>query len=167
MKHYAIAILPLLLLCLMTACSDSDTQCREDVSVCLYVSLEGYSTPYTNEAGDTVQDKYSAMDTVSICGLGRDSLLYADAVQLKQWALPLRQDTSVTTYRILYHGMSDTLSIVHQNTQNFYSLACGCYFSYTLDTAYSTNHFLTDVEIVNTAVSTMDETHLKLYFQAR
>lgn len=166
MKHVLTAILSLIIAAVMlTACSGNDSQCREDISVYLHVSLLGLSAPHVNDAGETVRDLLAAMDTVSITGLGHDSLIYADAVQLKQWALPLRQDTTVSAFRILHHGRCDTLYIQHQPTQNFYSLACGCYVTHVLDTVRSTGHIIVDAKILNAAVSTANDIHVQLQFE--
>ena len=157
---------------LSVACS-ADKECRQDGSVYMNVLFTGDSLQLTTDSARLAVDS-TACDTVTfttvsgmvIQGLGRDSILYGGGAISKAY-LPLRPDTTLTAYVLQYNGLFDTLYVLHQNDLRFISLACGCFVFHTIDSAYAAGTFIDSAVIINTAVSTVNEEHLRVYFHKR
>lgn len=96
-----------------------------------------------------ISDKW---DTVSVFGVPSDSALVYYGTNIHQINLPLRADTTVTQYRIDWKGLSDTLSIHHNNDYQYISFACGCFVYHVIDSVWSTHHFVQDFYITDSDV---------------
>jgi hypothetical protein len=55
----------------------------------------------------------TAPATISIHGLGRDSLLYKQAAQIKSAKLPLNPMADSTSFILIINNIADTLTIRH------------------------------------------------------
>ncbi len=150
---------------------ETDTECRQSSAIYMNVVFSGDSLrPSTDSvrlsldsgAMDTV--RFSTVSGLEIRGLGRDSVLYPDSVSISAAKLPLRPDTTLSQFVLRYQGKSDTLIISHQNDMQFISLACGCFVYHTLDNAAFAGSFVDSTDILNAAVTTASDTHLRIYF---
>lgn len=146
----------ILLLTGMVGCRP-DTVCRQDIQV-----LAGVTTEWvlTDTAGNTTPQV--TWDSVSVWGVGNDSLLYDNTYAVETLALPLRIDTTMSAFVILWHGTYDTLYIHHDNTRKFISSACGCAVYHTLDTTWVAGTFVDSLYIVNSSVETVQQTNIHL-----
>ncbi len=134
-----------------------DTVCRQDIAVTAGVTTEWV---LTDTAGNATQQV--AFDSVSVWGVGNDSILYDNGLAVETLRLPLRADSTLTAYVILWHEAFDTLYIRHDNTRKFISSACGCVVYHTIDTAWAAGTFIDSLYIVNSSVETVQQTNIHL-----
>lgn len=148
----------LLMFCMV--CCRPDTVCRQEIDVTAGVTTEWL---LTDSVGNTT--KQIVWDSVSVWGVGNDSLLYNNSYAVGTLGLPLRGDVSLTAFVILWHNTYDTLYIHHDNTRKFISSACGCAIYHTIDTAWAAGTFIDSLYIVNSSVETTQQTNIHLLLQ--
>lgn len=155
--HSAKHISHLIVCCMaiMLIACQPDTGCRLNTDVTIGVGAEWVSVD-TLGHGTIIKQ----WDTVTIQGVGLDSILYYQISNVNEVRLHLRQDTSETQYSIQRHGQTDILHIRHQNRRQYLSMACGCVVYHTIDTVWSDGVFIQSAEIVNSAVSTENESNI-------
>lgn len=144
----------------LTACS-IDTECRQDMQVYLRVALQGDSIAM-NEDSVAYHTTYTSIKGISVQGVGRDSLILDEATT-STLLLPLKKTEDACAFAITYQAQTDTLYLAYAREEVFVSLACGCAVMATIDTAYTSHTFIDSLEVLNTAVSTAPEKHIKLY----
>ena len=142
----------------------ADTECRQQINVVVGVQLQGDSLKLNADstAYDTVS--FTQIRGLSVCGVARDSLLSDGQKSISSLSLPLKKTADTTAFALSLAGVDDTLIIAYTREPNFISLACGCAVYSTIDTVDFTTRFIDSVEVLNTAVTTVKENHLKLYF---
>ena len=147
----------------ITSCT-VDTECRQQINVVVGVQLQGDSLKLNADstAYDTVS--FTQIWGLSVCGVARDSLLSDGQKSISSLSLPLKKTADTTAFALSLAGVDDTLIIAYTRAPNFISLACGCAVYSTIDTIDYTTRFIDSVEVLNTAVTTVKENHLKLYF---
>lgn len=139
-------------------CCEPDSECRQTATInCKVV----FACDSLN--ADSVKVNFKTIDSLSVWGVGCDSMLYDNPKNVSSLLLPLRGDTTITKFLMLLHGSTDTLTIYHQNTNNFISLACGCFIYHTIDTVMCSSNLVDSVEILNTAVENYEQDNVKLY----
>ncbi|MBR1809954.1 MAG: hypothetical protein IJ776_11315 [Paludibacteraceae bacterium] len=106
---------------------------------------------------------FTAVDSVTVQGVGIDSVLYNNQKNVSKLSLPLRSDTTETRYLLTLNSQPETLVIKHENNDYFVSLACGCFVFHEVDTAFGTNGLIIDSEVINTAVQNVEQDNIKLY----
>ncbi len=134
-----------------------DTVCRQEIDVTTGITTEWMLTDSVGNA-----TKQIVWDSVSVWGVGNDSLLYDNSYAVGTLGLPLRGDSSLTAFVILWHNEYDTLYIHHDNTRKFISSACGCAIYHTIDTVWSAGTFIDSLYIVNSSVETIQQTNIHL-----
>lgn len=150
-----------LMSCALLSCIP-DSECRQDMSVTAGVDVVFYMADTT---GLEIEQLY--WDSISVQGVGSDSILYDNAKRQEVLRLPLRMDTSVTAYALTWHEQPETLYIHHDNELRFVSQACGCTVFHTIDSAWTSGGFITKPVIVNAAVANVPENHITLLINLR
>lgn len=141
---------------LLVSCQP-DTVCRQDNTVALGVSVQYI---LTDSAGNTTMR--NTFDSISVQGINNDSVLYTNQHNLDALWLPLRPDTSVTAFSLLWHNQYDTIYIRHDNTLRFISHACGCTIFHTIDSVWHRGNAIDSIAIINAAVETTQQDNLLL-----
>lgn len=147
---------------LLAACT-TDTTCRQDMQVQMGVQLEGDSLRLNADSTAYEHVTFSMMKQVTVTGVGAAEPI-VDRSTVSSLNLHLHPAQDECSYVFTYQGLSDTLHLLYTRQEQFVSLACGCAVFATLDTAYVGGHFLDSVQILNTAVTTAKEKHLKIFF---
>ena len=143
-------------LCVLAGCRP-DTVCRQDTDVAMGVSVRWLLTDST---GTTTEQ--TAFDSICVQGVGNDSVLYNNDKNLSVLRLPLRADTCVTAFALLWHGTEDTLFVRHDNTRHFVSQACGCMVYHTIDTVWHSGNAIDSVAILNSTVESEEQENVQL-----
>ena len=146
-----------MLVCLLAACQP-DTSCRQSINVAAGVVLHGLYVDSLGEASE-----FKAWDSVTVQGVGSDSVLYNNSYTVSRMLLPLHTDTNMTAYSILWHEEYDTLYIRHTNTMHFISMACGCAIYHLIDTAWVSGMQIDSIKIVNSAVEAVAQDNIRIY----
>ncbi len=135
----------------IAACSQDET-CREKRDVNLKAGFFRFET--TTSAG---------IDSLTVYGLGQDSLLYDNKKSLSKIALPLNNSDVQSIYEMKFNEVLDTLFILHTNTEHFISYPCGTVITYQIDTVFSTNHYIKAIKIQYHDINTTDVQHLQIF----
>ncbi|HEY3371446.1 MAG TPA: DUF6452 family protein [Prolixibacteraceae bacterium] len=99
--------------------------------------------------------------TITVIGVGRDSLLYNEEVR-SNVLLPLtHQDT--TRYIIWLDSKADSLIFVHQATKKYASVETGFYYEYKLLSVRFTHTRIDSLKIIDSLVTTKWNENIKLY----
>jgi hypothetical protein len=156
-KNFSFWSLGIVLIALLLyGCSNKG--CYDDMSVKLYVHFY-----HTNTSG--VTSAYS-IDSMSVWGVGSDSLLYTNQV-LSKLELDLNPNASQTQYVItaLQNGQLfiDTLTLIHHNEPWFQSMECGCRVFSTLEGCRVSGVIFKSAVIQDSAVINYTSEHVKLY----
>ena len=168
-----IVLISLVALIGLMACT-TDTECRQNTAIYMQVVFTGDSLRQSTDSARLALDS-TAMDTIrfstitgmQIRGVGRDSIICDSTSTISKAKLPLRPDTTITSFELKYNGLTDTLNIFHQNDMQFISLACGCFVYHIIDGFSFTHAFIDSCDIKNSAVTTASEDHLQVYFHKR
>lgn len=162
MKHrLTILFLPVLLLFVLTnlfASCTRETACRKDMEVAMVITLQADSL---NPKGHSV--KYTVWDSLTIEVLEKNDLIVDNRKNLSKIPLPLRPDTTISTFLMAFHEQIDTLFVEHTPRQYFVSLACGCAIYHTITAAWSTDYRVDSVEIINANVENAVQENLRIH----
>ena len=125
----------------------------------------GMTVQWTSIDTAGVESLMSQWDSVQIWGIECDTVPYIEVKNQSKLWLPLRVDTAVTTYQILWHAQLECITIHHTNDRQFISNACGCMVYHTIDTVLFGGVFIDSVEVLNTVVSGITEENILLYLR--
>ncbi|MBO5345812.1 MAG: hypothetical protein J6A44_02770 [Paludibacteraceae bacterium] len=158
----------LLSLCLM-ACS-SDDSCMQDLMFSM--KAEVYRMVFDASIEQFVPEKYSL--PISLCGLGKDSLIY-DSQNTSSLNIPLQKLDTISSFVFTttiqvdtnYITTTDTIDFYHTNEQEFISLECGCIVTNSLFGVAQTTHRIDSVVIVSPEVNLQSENNIKIYLSQR
>lgn len=150
----------LMLLLLLAGCS-IDTDCRQTEAIRCVVVFSCDSLVSNEDT--TYTAIFTSIDSVTVTGVGIDSVLYDNKKGVSKLSLPLRSDTTETRYQLTLNSKPEQLVIRHQNDEYFVSLACGCFVFHEVDTAFGTTGLITDTEVLNTAVQNTEQNNIRLY----
>lgn len=141
-RYYSICV-GIALLC---SCQP-DTVCRETMQVGVIGQLK--ETYYDADMQPRVR---TAWDSLTVQGIGSDSVLYNNSKSVSQIFLPMQNDKDTTSYTMTYCGCTDTLSVVHSSNQQFVSVECGCVYEHAIRQVLYTRHWIDTVTIVSNEV---------------
>lgn len=172
--HYIVFLLCILL---STSCV-VDEQCRQNTQVQLEVGFYHVKKSITQ---DTITTSTLTIDTLTVKGLKfdsinskyilADSILYNNSRLESSLLLPLHKFENVSKYQITFKTKIDTvkvvkidtLTVLHQNTNDYLSLECGCIKIHSIDTVFTTNHFADSIRIVNHNVNNINAENIRIY----
>lgn len=142
---------------LMAACT-TDTTCRKEMDVAMGLTLQADSL---NANGHAVI--YTNWDSLTVEVLGKNELLIDNGKGIKRLFLPLRPDTTLSTFLMTFHEQTDTLYVAHTPRQYFVSLACGCAIYHTITAAWSSDSRVDSIGIINASVENAVQDNLRIY----
>ncbi|MCQ2310794.1 MAG: DUF6452 family protein [Paludibacteraceae bacterium] len=151
MKHILYYSTLLILLC---SCKP-DTVCRSVMTVGLVGELREH---YTDQYGK--QQVQTVWDSLTVQGVGNDSVLYDNSKAVDKTTLPLRHDADSTVYTLTYHGLTDTLTTHYSSNQIFVSMECGCAYHHAISHIDHTRHWIDSIDVVNDAITREGKTNI-------
>lgn len=134
-----------------------DQQCRTAFDVRMQAVFRADSLQ-----ADSTYATYAIWDSITVQGLGRDSVLYDNRKGITTLQLPLRPDTTVTAYRLTYHGRTDTLYIIHNNDIQFISLACGEVIYHTIEGFRARGTWIDSIAMIDSTVQATAKDNIRL-----
>lgn len=157
-KHSLFHIIIAICCTLFFGACTADTTCRKDMAVAMVVTLQSDSI---NSKGYMV--KYTAWDSITlVIPQALDSLLN-NQKNVTKMLLPLKPDTTISTFLMTFHNQTDTLFVEHTPRQYFVSLACGCAIYHTITAAWSTDPRVDSVQIINANVENAIQENLCIH----
>lgn len=152
MKHYLLIFILIVPLLIGVSCSDTES-CRTETDIAMKALF------YDQESG-----KSSVIDSITVYGLGKDSLLYNNAKNAGNISLPLNNSGNSSVFVIHFNDeVYDTINVQHTNTDYFISYACGFVVTHNIDTVLTTNHFIKEIKINNHDVNLADAQHIQIF----
>lgn len=153
MRLYLFLVSFLLSYVMMTSCTQDET-CRENKNVGLSA---GFFTAGTTNALN--------VDSLTVFGLGNDSMLYNVNNNINNIKLPLNkiQELSIFVMNFKADQATDTLFVLYTNQDYFISYECGTVITHRIDTVITTEHFIKSVKIINHDINTTDVQHLQIF----
>lgn len=122
-----------------------------------------------SSTGETV-----ALDSVAISGVDApaDSVLSPAGRAVSQVYLPMRPTKPSVRWCLAYRWkalddprLNDTISIDYDSQPYFSSEECGAYYRYRITSLRCTGHLIDSVGIVDSLITNVDKTYLKIYFR--
>ncbi len=143
----------------MSSCTN-DEECRKE----RYVQLNAKF--YTNIL-NTSTNKYTTstltIDSITLKGVDVDSILYNNSKKISSIFLPLNKFKSESKFSVKFNQITDTITILHSNIEQYLSLECGCIKVHSIDTVLTTNHYIDSVKIKVRNVNTIQSEHVQIY----
>jgi len=155
MFKYCLTLSALALL-LLASCSSNG--CYETTDVKVYCNF------YSLDSAFAVK-----FDSVSVWGVGSDSLLYKD-LSVNEIGLELNPKAQETRYVIQIKAKGsefyfrDTISLYHTNQPWFQSMECGCMVFSTLDSCKTTGSIFQSATILDSSIINKKTEHVVLNF---
>lgn len=146
---------------LFMACKP-DTECRTSVDIGMQVVFAIDSLQ-----GDTMQVNLTSIDSITVQGVGNDSLLYDNDRKISNIFLPLKTDANSTVYALRAYNKEDTLYIEHDNNVTFVSLACGCNVYHTITAVTHKGGLIDSIVMLNASVESFKQDNVRLYMHLR
>ena len=144
-------------LALLTGCQP-DTECRQSTKVVAGISLRGLAVDTTELATE-----FTSWDSITVQGVGSDSVLYNNSKNISRILVPLRQDSTITAFSVMWHDMEDVIYFRHDNTMRFISMACGCVVYHNIDSVWVEGTWIDSVKILNSAVESIEQDNVKVF----
>ena len=169
MKKYIFIVL-IFTLFLIVSCATDETCIQTK-----YVKLTaGFYHAVRNDSTQLVTSTQLSFDSITVQGLKLDtltgvyhlvdSILYNNNKQkLSTIDLPLNNFAFQSKFKLTLNSKVDTLTIYHQNFNEYLSLECGCIVKHTIDTVSITRHFIDSVQIRIHDVNTLNAENIRLY----
>ncbi|SFW82392.1 DUF6452 family protein [Chitinophaga sancti] len=156
MKYFS-GIIALLLLVVFAACEDETKTCDQTLLANLGINFKKDSlNGFINK--DTIWPK------VSLCALGKDTLIRREARSSIYFALDPQHDTCRFFLKLDSAAVADTLTFRYTRTPHFISPGCGFTTFSTLDTVICTYHTINALHINNREVTSGNIQNITLYF---
>lgn len=132
-----------------------DSACRSSLTVGLTCEFREI---YIDELGQ--EKTRNTWDSLTVQGVGSDSLLYANRKNIQKIVLPMRHDADSTIYVLTYHGLNDTLIAYHTSQEHFISVECGCVYNHELVQITYTKHWADSLAVINNEMNRGGATNL-------
>lgn len=147
-----------------------DEQCRRNKIVEMGI---GFYHVVKNDSTKIVTTTSLSIDSLTIKGLKYDSIaqnyvyvdsnLYIKSKLTSKIYLPLHKFKVESKYEVTFNQTKDTITVLHENADQFLSLECGCIKIHTIDTVLTTNHFVDSIRIINHNVNTNNAENIHLF----
>jgi len=99
--------------------------------------------------------------TVTVQGIGRDSLWVKDAI-LSGIMLPLSINDT-TSYLISFDSQIDKISFIHSSMQKYASMETGFYYEFKLETIDYSHNRIDSIQITDSLITQNWHENIKLY----
>ena len=146
------------------SCKEDD-ECRTDRYVRMYAFFKRLSIV----DGDTTTVTLR-IDTLSIHGLGVNTMLYDTVVNKDSVRLPLNKFADMSQFVFnVKDSIIDTISIYHINKEEYLSFECGILTTFIIDKerTTSTNHYIDSISVKQDTVDARNAEHIYIYHTPR
>lgn len=159
----------ILLLMSLISCS-SDDNCMQDLKFSMKAEI--YRMVFDMSIEQFVPEKYTL--PVSLCGLGKDSLIY-DSKTTSTLNIPLQKLDTISSFVLTTTveidtnlvTLTDTIEFYHTNEQEFISLECGCIVKNNIVGISQTTNRIDSVVLVSPEVNLQSGNNIKIYLSQR
>lgn len=113
----------------------------------------------------TQQD--SILPALTMYGIGRADSLLSDSVSSSSIYVPLNQNVDTSAFFLQPDSTAatgDTVTVKYKRSLQFVSSGCGFTTFYTIDTAYSTYHFIDSIALTTKSIVTTNAINIQIYY---
>ncbi len=103
------------------------------------------------------------LDDFSLCGEGKDSLLYDHKNSVSSFSFPMDMNALSSTLILQAGSLLDTLVIQYAVVPVLISYECGFTNTFEMDALSYTGHFIDSVSMINNIANVEDEENLKIF----
>ena len=108
--------------------------------------------------------KLTAPDSLTLYGLGIDSMKYKKASGVQPALIPLDASTANSTFVIRINGVHDTITFLYSTYVHLISKECGYTYFHNLDSVHSTRHIIDTIHIMLRSITTFNEPNISIYY---
>ncbi|HEY0273935.1 MAG TPA: DUF6452 family protein [Chitinophaga sp.] len=153
-SYWYVLLLPLLLL----ACEDQTKVCDQTLRSDFKMNFRHYI-----DSTDTYID--TALPKCTIFALDKDSIYRKTrGVTYATLTLDPLHDTSAFYVQADSTSKADTLTLIYTRSPHFISAGCGFTTFFDLKSVTSTNHSVDSLHLLQTQITTTNDTHVTLFF---
>lgn len=114
--------------------------------------------------------KYYLPDTLTVKGIGSDSILVKKLVSVQRVVLPINNNTQTCTYTFVTKSKSgvvtnDELKIDYETRREFLSPECGFKYNYLIKSMTATTNRFDSIVTLQTDITNEASTALRIYFK--
>lgn len=157
-KNLSSFIFIILIACFIS-CNNEDT-CRSSKVVNLRASF--YRDTLNTKTNKHVIFSFK-IDSMTIKGIGVDSILYNNKKALTSIKLPLNYFATESKFSLKFNQITDTITVRYSNIDEYLSLECGYLRTHEIDTILSTSHYIDSIIIINPTVNATKAENIKIY----
>jgi len=108
--------------------------------------------------------KLTAPDSITLFGIGSDSLRYKKALRIQPASIPLNAAVDKVGFVLRINGISDTINFLYSSYPHLISKECGYTYYHDLDSVYATRHIIDTILIKVKSVTTLNEPNIYIYY---
>jgi len=138
---------------LLLAVSCTTGSCFEETNAYVKASFHLYSSK-----------KMTAPDSLTLYGIGNDSIRYKKALKIQPALIPLNASEDNCSFVIRINGVNDTISFNYSTFIRLISKECGYTYYHNLDSVYSTLHNIDSISLNLRNVTTLDGTNISIFY---
>jgi len=109
-------------------------------------------------------DKPTAPDSLTLYGLGKDSLRYKKAPRVQPAFIPLDASAENCGFVIRINGVNDTISFSYSTFVHFISKECGYTYFHNLESVNTTKNIIDTIHIKLKSITTLNEPNIYIYY---
>lgn len=153
MKRFIIQGLIFISLLSLVAVSCTEGSCFEETESYLKATF------YNNET-----KKALAPDSISLNGLGQDSIIYSRTTGVKVALFPLNSSAESSKFIISINGIIDTIEFLYTSYPHLISKECGYTYYHHLDSISTTGHNIDDIYIANRTITNLNVENIRIFY---
>ena len=108
--------------------------------------------------------KMTAPDSLTLYGIGNDSVRYKKALRVQPAFIPLNASEEKCRFVIRINGITDTISFSYSTFVHLISKECGYTYYHNLDSVNSTLHNIDSIHINQRIVTNLNGTNITIYY---
>lgn len=108
--------------------------------------------------------KMTAPDSLTLYGIGSDSIRYKKAPNIQPALIPLNASEDNCSFVIRINGVNDTISFNYSTFVHLISKECGYTYYHNLDSVYSTLHNIDSISLNLRNITTLDGTNISIFY---
>ena len=108
--------------------------------------------------------KITAPDSLTLYGIGSDSIRYKKASRVQPALIPLNASDDNCSFVIRINGITDTISFSYSTFVHLISKECGYTYYHNLDSVNSTLHNIDSIYINQRIVTNLNGTNISIYY---
>ena len=112
----------------------------------------------------TGSDKSQAADSVTIYGIGIDTVKLYDKSRTSVIKLPLNNSAESCSFMIRVNGVSDTITFHYTSFPYLVSKECGFTFYNNIESVHSTKNIIDTIIVRYSTVTTGNEENMRIFF---